>query len=107
MQNAESRIEYFERMLASNPDSPMGLLALANEYNKSGRRQDEATVLGRYVERHDDEGNAYFRLGDALAALGRAGEAGAAYERGISQAERFGHEGMAAELREALTGLGE
>ena len=107
MQNAESRIEYFERMLASNPDSPMGLLALANEYNKSERREDEATVLGRYVEKHDDEGNAYSRLGDALAALGRASEAGAAYERGISQAERFGHEGMAAELREALAGLGE
>lgn len=107
MQDAESRIGYFERMLASNQDSPMGLLALANEYSKSGRREDEATILGRYVEKHDDEGNAYFRLGDALAALGRTDEAGSAYARGISQAERFGHEGMAAELREALARLGE
>lgn len=107
MQNSDSRIEYFERMLESNPHSAMGLLALANEYNKAGRRGDEADVLGRYVEIHDDEGNAYFRLGDALAALGRTGEAGSAYERGISQAERFGHEGMATDLREARAGLGE
>lgn len=80
----------------------MGLLALANEYNKAGRREDEAAALGRYVETHEDEGNAYYRFGDALAALGRTGEARASYERGIAQAERFGHEGMAAELREVL-----
>lgn len=45
----EDRIEYFERMLADNPDNPTGLLALANEYNKAGRYEDEATVLSRYV----------------------------------------------------------
>ena len=28
----EDRIDYFERMLADNPDNPTGLLALANEY---------------------------------------------------------------------------
>ena len=27
----EDRINYFERMLADNPDNPTGLLALANE----------------------------------------------------------------------------
>lgn len=107
MRDAELRIEYFERMLADNPDNPTGLLALANEYNKAGRREDEAAALERYVSKHDDEGNAYFRLGDALVALGRTGEAGEAYERGVVQAERFGHEGMAAELREALAGIGE
>ena len=30
----EDRINYFERMLADNPDNPTGLLALANEYKK-------------------------------------------------------------------------
>jgi hypothetical protein len=37
----EDRIEYFERMLADNPDNPTGLLALANEYNKAARYEDE------------------------------------------------------------------
>jgi hypothetical protein len=51
----EDRIEYFERMLADNPDNPTGLLALANEYNKAGRHEDEAAVLERYVATHEDE----------------------------------------------------
>ena len=55
----EDRINYFERMLAENPDNPTGLLALANEYQKVGRDEDEAAVLERYVSVHDDdEGNA-------------------------------------------------
>lgn len=107
MWDSELRIEYFEKMLADNPDNPTGLLALANEYNKADRREDEAAVLERYVAKHDDEGNAYFRLGDALVALGRTGDAGDVYERGIAQAERFGHEGMAADLREALASFRE
>ncbi len=51
----EDRIEYFERMLADNPDNPTGLLALANEYNKVGNYEDEAAVLERYVATHKDE----------------------------------------------------
>ena len=49
----EDRIEYFERMLADNPDNPTGLLALANEYNKAERYEDEAAVLERYVATHE------------------------------------------------------
>ena len=52
----EDRINYFERMLAYNPDNPTGLLALANEYEKVERYEDEAAVLERYVSRHEDEG---------------------------------------------------
>ena len=48
----EDRIEYFERMLA---DNPTGLLALANEYNKAERYEDEAAVLERYVATHERE----------------------------------------------------
>jgi tetratricopeptide (TPR) repeat protein len=103
----EDRIEYFERMLADNPNNPTGLLALANEYNKVGRYEDEAAVLERYVETHQDEGNAYLRLGEALQRIGRVDEARAAYEKGIAQAEKFGHSGMAEDLRLALIGLGE
>ena len=45
----DDRIDYFERMLADNPDNPTGLLALANEYEKAGRDEDEAAVLERYL----------------------------------------------------------
>jgi len=104
----QNRIEYFERMVADNPDNPTGLLALANEYQKAERYEDEAAALERYVASHpDDEGNAYARLGAVLSHLGREDEARAAYERGISQAETFGHSGMAEDLRLAMIQLGE
>ena len=102
----EDRIDYFERMLADNPRNPMGLLALTNEYKKAGRDEDEAAALKRYVEAHeDDEGNAYARLGQVLTHLGRKDEARAAYERGIGQSEKFGHSGMAEDIRLALIQL--
>ena len=56
---------------------------------------------------HQDEGNAYARLGEVLARLERKEEARAAYERGIGQAEKFGHSGVAGDLRLALIGLNE
>ena len=104
----EDRIDYFERMLADNPDNPMGLLALANEYQKAGRDEEEAAVLERYVSvQADDEGNAYARLGNVLSNLGRTDEARAAYKRGITQSEKHGHSGMADDLRLALIQLNE
>jgi hypothetical protein len=51
----EDRTEYFERMLADNLDNPTRLLALANEYNKAERYEDEAAVLERYVATHVHE----------------------------------------------------
>jgi tetratricopeptide (TPR) repeat protein len=104
----ENRIEYFERMLADNPDNPTGLLALANEYQKAGREEDEAAVLQRYLAvQADDEGNAYARLGNVLSDLGRIDEARTAYEKGIAQSEKYGHSGMADDLRLALIQLNE
>jgi tetratricopeptide (TPR) repeat protein len=104
----EDRINYFERMLADNPDNPTGLLALANEYGKAERYDDEAAVLQRYVSlpNSDDEGNAYARLGDVLSRLGRKKEARSAYDTGIRQAEKHGHGGMAEDLRLAIIELG-
>ncbi len=104
----EDRINYFERMLADNPDNPTGLLALANEYRKAERYEDEAATLERYVAAHeDDEGNAYARLGDVLSQLGRKEEARAVYATGIRQAEKYGHSGMADDLRLEIIRLGQ
>jgi tetratricopeptide (TPR) repeat protein len=102
-----NRIEYFERMVAANPENPTGLLALANEYKKADRPEDEAATLDRYLSAHpDDEGNAYLRLGDVLAGLGREDEAREAYGAGIGQAEKYGHSGLAEDLRLAIARLG-
>ncbi len=107
MENARNRIDYFERMLADNPDNPTGLLALANEYRKAGRSEDEAAALRRYLSANpDDEGNAYLRLGEVLTELGREDEAGEVYGTGVRQAEKFGHTGMAEDLRLARSQLG-
>ena len=103
----ENRIEYFEKMLADNPDNPTGLLALANEYGKVDRDRDEAAVLRRYIEAHDDEGNAYLRLGGVLEKLGRPEEAREVYGSGVGQAEKYGHSGMAEDLRLAAVEVGE
>ena len=53
-----------------------------------------------------DEGNAYLRLGEVLTKLGREDEAREAYGAGIGQAEKFGHSGMAEDLRIAQVQLG-
>ncbi len=103
----EDRISYFERMLSENPDNPTGLLALANEYGKAERYEEEAAILKRYVDDHDDEGNAYLRLGEVLEELEREPEAREAYEQGAAQAEKHGHSGMAEDLRLALLRLSE
>jgi hypothetical protein len=47
------------------------------------------------------------RLGEVLGRLGREDEARKAYEAGIRQTEKYGHDGMADDLRAALVGLGE
>lgn len=101
----QDRIEYFEKMLAENPDNPTGLLALANEYGKAGRFEEEAAVLQRYVAKNDDEGNAYLRLGEVLTGLGREEEAKVAYLEGMKQAGKFGHDGMVEQMRAALESL--
>ena len=66
----------------------------------------DMTVISENTH-HQDEGNAYLRLGQVLAELGRKDEAREAYERGIGQAEKFGHSGMADDLRLAFIGLNE
>ncbi len=64
-----------------------------------------ASVIQENTRHH--EGNAYVRLGDVLSHLGRKDEARDVYKKGVQQAEKHGHSGMAEELRLALIQLGE
>ena len=99
-----ARIDAFRGMLAKNPDNARVRFGLATELLKEGLYEEAVDELRRYLEAADDEGNAYGRLAEALAKLGRADEARAALRQGIAAARRFGHAGLAAELEERMEG---
>lgn len=99
-----SRIEVFEQMLATDPSNTSVLFGLAKEYEKAGRDNDLIATLNSYLEKVDDEGNAFGMLASAYERLGKRDEARAAYERGIETAQRHGHPGMAEEYRMTLAG---
>ena len=96
------RIAALERMLQARPEDGRLRFGLAVEYERAGRSEDAVRELRAYLERTEDQGNAWGRLGALLRRLGRAEEARAAYRRGIEQALKHGHPSMAAELEDSL-----
>lgn len=99
-----SRIELFEQMLTADPGNTTVLFGLAKEYEKAGRDRDLVDTLNRYLEKVDDEGNAFGMLAGAYERLGERDKAREAYQRGIETAQRHGHPGMAEEYRMTLAG---
>lgn len=102
---AADRLAALERMVGNRPDDPRLRFGLALEYLNAGRLEDGVRELRLYLERADDEGNAWGRLGAALFELGKEDEARSAYESGIAAAQRHGHPTMVEELNEALEDL--
>ena len=100
-----SRLDAFRAMVAANPENVLARFGLATEALKAGEHAEAAEHLRAYLARHDDEGNAYGRLAEALVALGRPDEAREALQSGIAAAQRHGHPGMAAEFEEKLDAL--
>ncbi len=96
------RIEALRALLEGNPDHAAARFGLAMEYLKAERWEDAVAELETYLERTDDEGNAYGRLGHALRMLGRDMEAKAAYRQGIEAARRHDHPTMAEEFEALL-----
>ena len=99
-----NRIELFQQMLATDPDNTSVLFGLAKEFEKAGRDEELIETLNRYLEKVDDEGNAFGMLAGAYERLGKHDQAREAYERGIETAQRHGHPGMAEEYRMMLAG---
>jgi|SRR5687768_18477667 len=97
-----NRIELFQQMLSADPENTSVLFGLAKEYEKAGRDQELIETLDRYLEKVDDEGNAFGMLAAAYERVGKRDEARNAYERGIENAQRHGHPGMAEEYRMTL-----
>ncbi len=99
------RMEYFARLAAEQPDAPRARFGYAHELLRAERWADAVTELRAYLALTEDEGNAWGRLGEALAHLGRVDEAADAYLEGIDQAAKFGHHGMADDFRDAVEAL--
>ena len=78
---------------------------MALEYERAEDWEEVVTHLRAYLERTQDEGNAYGRLANALLKLGREDEAREAYRAGIDAAYRHSHPTMALEFEEILDEL--
>ena len=97
-----SRIDIFRLMLAGDPENTAVLFGLAKEYEKEGRFDEVIETLTEYLDRADDEGNAYGMLAAAYLRTGRPEAARRAYERGADVAMAHGHPSMAQDYRFAL-----
>ena len=97
-----SRIDIFRLMLESDPENTAVLFGLAKEYEKQGRFDEVIETLNEYLERADDEGNAYGMLAAAYLKTGRRDAARRAFERGAEVALAHGHPSMAQDYRLSL-----
>lgn len=102
---SQSRVDALRSLLEKRPEDPRLRFGLAVEYLNAGAVDEGISALRSYLEGHDDEGNAWGRLADALREEGRVDEAREAWEKGIEAAERHGHPTMSDEFREALADL--
>jgi predicted Zn-dependent protease len=96
---AASRIDIFRLMLEGDPENTVVMFGLAKEYEKAGRHEEVIEVLTDYLQRADDEGNAYGMLAAAYLRTGRRDAARKAYERGAEVALAHGHPSMAEDYR--------
>ena|ERR1700754_628731 len=96
---AASRIELFRMLLESDPENSAVMFGLAKEYEKDGRFEDVVEVLTDYLQRADDEGNAYGMLANAYLKTGNRAAARRAYEKGAEVALAHGHPSMAQDYK--------
>src|SRR5678810_1511321 len=92
-------------MVQKNPSNVLARFGLANEALKAQLYEEAAEHLRIYLDSHEDEGNGYGRLAEALVHLDRVDEARDALRRGIEAARNFGHPSMASEFEARLDEL--
>jgi len=99
---AASRLDILRMMHESDPDNTAVMFGLAKEYEKAGRFDEVIETLTLYLERADDEGNAYGMLASAYLKTGRRDGARKAFEKGAEVALAHGHPSMAEDYRVAV-----
>ncbi len=98
----QNRIEVFKQMLEADPSNTMVMFGLAKEYEKTEQYENVVTLLEDYLEKADDEGNAYGMLAAAYQKTGNREKAKAALEKGIEVSNAHGHPSMAQDYRMTL-----
>lgn len=102
---SSARLDTFRQMVARDPNNALARFGLANEALKAELWEEAREQLERYLALHDDEGNAYGRLAEALVRLDRVDEAREVLRKGITTSHRCGHPSMAAEFESRLEEL--
>jgi predicted Zn-dependent protease len=98
----QDRIEVFRQMLDDDPANTIVMFGLAKEYEKLGRYDEVISLLETYLEKADDEGNAYGVLANAYAQNGNREKAVETYKKGVDVSMAHGHPSMANEYRMTL-----
>ena len=96
---ASSRIDVFRMLLESDPENSAVRFGLAKEYEKEERFGEVVETLTEYLQRADDEGNAYGMLANAYLKTGNRDAARKAYEKGAEVALAHGHPSMAQDYK--------
>ena len=99
------RIDYFARAVEDAPQVARARFGYGVELQRAGRYAEAIAQYRAYLDLQEDEGNAWGRLAESLAATGDRDGAADAYLAGIDQAIKFGHYSMADDLRAALEDL--
>ena len=89
-------------MLAADPDNTMVMFGLAKEYEKKGEHRRVIELLETYLDKGDDEGNAYGVLANAYLQDGDRDKAIEIYKKGIDVSMAHGHPSMASEYKMTL-----
>jgi tetratricopeptide (TPR) repeat protein len=100
------RVAQLRKFVEAQPQDPFPRYALALELKGQGNNEGAATELQALLDRAPDYLAAYLQLGMLLQALGRAGEAREAFQRGQDLARRKGDGHTLSELTSALEALG-
>jgi tetratricopeptide (TPR) repeat protein len=101
-----NRLEALKNIVAQNPGDAFARYGLAMEYSKAASYEQALAEFRILLASNPDYAYAYFHAGQTLEKLGRAGEAGEMYRRGIEAAGRQGDAHARDELRAALEQLG-
>ena len=98
----QNRIEVFRQMLETDADNTMVMFGLAKEYEKLGQYTEVINLLETYLDKADDEGNAYGVLAKAYDQTGNREKAIETYQKGIDVSMAHGHPSMANEYKMTL-----